>query len=155
MAVTFAEAGEWKTAENYLDKLRALNESKKPKLVVVALDAAFSQGTIDYTVNLADRMRYDVLAINVRHSRGCQRIIHGKSTKHLSVESRESFQSLVEKTSKHNIRCECLVSVEDIRLLLHKVRRMIKRIEILLVQTDRAKNLSLQLDIPVFQIAST
>lgn len=155
IAVTFAEAGEWKTAESYLDQLKTLNESKKPKLMVIALDSDFSQGTIDYAVNLADRMKFDVLAVNLLDSQGRRQLSQRQTKRIISSSSKQIFSSLIEKAKEQSIHCECIVAVDDIRLLLRKIRRMIRRIEILLVQTSNTQEFFLNLDIPVYQVAAS
>ena len=155
IAVTFAEAGEWKIAESYLDQLKNLNESKKPKLMVIAMNSDFSQGTIDYTVNLADRMKFDVLAVNLLGARECKQISRSNREKEFCADSKDRFESLINSTKERSIQCECIIAADDIRLVIKKIRRLIKRIEILLVQIGAEQKFSLNLDIPVYQVAST
>lgn len=145
MAITYAEAGEWKTSEDYLGKISELNKSRKPKMVVVALDSDFTDGTIDYSVNLADRMNYDVLAMNIRQP---------ESDGLLTTKSREVFSSLIEKAHESNIHCEMLLAAEDIRTLIRKILKILKHVELVLIQENKGRKISLNLDIPVYKIVS-
>ncbi|MBU2513397.1 hypothetical protein KJ966_18815 [bacterium] len=152
IAITYAEAGEWKTAENYLDKIERLNESKNPKMMVVALDSEFSSETIEYAVNLADRMHYDVLAVNAMpRSLGFSLFQRRKNTL-LQKKAKEFFCSLAEKTQQYRIRCESIVILNDFRSQIKKLLSQIRQIEFVLVQVKKDQNFSLNLGVPVFQI---
>jgi len=62
-AITFAEAGLHDTAR----ELVATEEMEKAKVLVVSNDDTFSKPVIDYAVGLAERMGYEILALNVNN----------------------------------------------------------------------------------------
>ena len=61
-AITFAEAGQHDYAEDVLMEVQEKEESKK--LVVVGKESTFSQEIIDYAIDMAERMSYEIVALN-------------------------------------------------------------------------------------------
>lgn len=61
-AITFAEAGE---SEHALELLQEQPESKETaKLIVVGQEGTFSREMIDYALDMAKRMSYEIVALN-------------------------------------------------------------------------------------------
>lgn len=61
-AITFAQAGE---AEYAMAAVADKKEERKPeKLLVVGRESTFSQEIIDYAIEMAQRMSYEILALN-------------------------------------------------------------------------------------------
>ena len=61
-AITFAEAGE---AEYAMETMAEQKEEHTPtKLLVLGRESAFSQEIIDYALEMAQRMSYEILALN-------------------------------------------------------------------------------------------
>jgi hypothetical protein len=61
-AITFAEAGQQSHAEDLLQEPQTMEESRK--LVVVGRESAFSKEIIDYGIEMAERMSYEIVALN-------------------------------------------------------------------------------------------
>ena len=61
-AITFAEAGEDVAAGEKFQEAKAVEESRK--LVVVGRESVFSQEIIDYAIDMAERMSYEIVALN-------------------------------------------------------------------------------------------
>jgi hypothetical protein len=60
-AITFAEAGE-AAVEDGVQEVTPVEESRK--LVVVGRESIFSQEIIDYAIDMAERMSYEIVALN-------------------------------------------------------------------------------------------
>ena len=151
MAVTYAEAGEWDIAADYMAKIDKLNQSKKPKMMVVALDSEFSSDTVEYSVNFAERMQYDLLAVNAvkqAKQRSLQRMSHKQLTKKL----KHIFSSMVERAQASKIPCETFITINDLRSQIRQLIKRVKRVELVLVQVKKGQQISLNLEIPVYQI---
>jgi hypothetical protein len=154
VAVTYAEAGEWGTAEDYLKKIEALNKSSNPKMLVVALDKEFTSETIEYTINLAERMHFDLLAVNALQPSKHRSLFKGRKNSRLKDGMKHLFSSLVEKAQVSNIHCETIVTLKDFRIQIRNLLKQIRRVELVLVQVDQDQEISLNLGVPVFQIAA-
>lgn len=61
-AITFAEAGE---SEYAMETMAEQREEQEPtKLLVMGRESAFSKEIIDYAIEMAQRMSYEILALN-------------------------------------------------------------------------------------------
>ncbi len=151
MAVTFAEAGEWKTAEEYLDKIEKLNQRKTAKIVVIAMDSILLPETVEYTVNLAERMNCDVLAVDGRqvHKSGSS-FLKKKEKQRDTV--KDIFNSLLEKAHVRKIYCETVIAGCDIRSQVMYLLKRIRQVELILVQLQKGQNFSLNSSIPVYKV---
>jgi len=61
-AITFAEAGQQEYAEDVLQETKAAKESRK--LMVVGRESTFSREIIDYAIDMAEKMSYEIVALN-------------------------------------------------------------------------------------------
>jgi len=61
-SITFAEAGQQTYAENVLQESKAVEESRK--LLVVGRESIFSREIIDFALDMAERMSYEIVALN-------------------------------------------------------------------------------------------
>ena len=61
-AVTFAEAGEQASAQEALQTEPVKEEPRR--LVVIGRESVFSQEIIDYALEMAERMSYEIIALN-------------------------------------------------------------------------------------------
>jgi len=61
-AITFAEAGQEESAQRL--RREELVEDRPGKLLVVGRESAFSREVIDYALEMAQRMSYEILALN-------------------------------------------------------------------------------------------
>jgi len=61
-AITFAEAGQQEHAQRLLQEKEV--EERPPKLLVMGRESTFSREVIDYALEMAQRMSYEILALN-------------------------------------------------------------------------------------------
>jgi hypothetical protein len=152
IAVTYAEVGEWGIAEDYLEKIEQLNSSKNPKIVVVAVDSEISAETAEYTVNLAERMHYDLLAVDAIQPARSAKLFGSSHGDDVGDKAKRIFNSLVEKAQASKIRFETIIAVSDFRSQIRQLLKLIRRVELVFIQVEKGKKLSLNLNVPVYQI---
>jgi len=155
MAVAFAEVGEWKTAEQILDELKPLNENGHPKLLFVTAADAFANSSIHYAVNLASRLKFDLLAMKVFQPSALKHFplrSRRREIERCLAVSRESMSLLREKTLENNVRCDHAVLCEDLGTTIRKVSQIIRRIEVIVIQMQQNERLTLDLAVPVFRV---
>ncbi len=155
MAVAFAEAGEWKTAEQFMEELNFSTNNTTPKMLFASADREFSPNVIEYAVSLAARLKLDILALNIfQPSTG-----YSRTAGSVDSNSRKRFQQLLEmqnllqeKTRELGIRCDQAVLMDDMRTTIAKVSRLIRRIELVIIQRNQDKGHALNLNIPVYMV---
>ena len=62
-AVTFAEAGQQEYAQETLQIVEPVKQEPR-RLVVIGRESVFSQEIIDYAIEMAERMSYEIIALN-------------------------------------------------------------------------------------------
>ncbi|MFH2129622.1 MAG: hypothetical protein ABIK68_04550 [bacterium] len=156
MAVAFAEAGEWKTATQLLDDWQSETASTNPKLLFAAADEGFSSSVIDYTVNLAARLKFDILALNFFQpgfgKTGLQNYSEKFSGKRFA-RSKEMQALLRERSQELGIHCEQALLKDDMRTTITKVHKLIRRIELVIIQRNQNGDPYLNLGIPVYLVS--
>jgi hypothetical protein len=155
MATAFAEEGSWKTAEQLMDELNISLGRSQPKLLFASVDQGFSPNVIDYTVNLAERMKLDILAVNIfqpgrAHSRIGNQISQGdkKQLQHLL----DMQNLLMSKAKEMDLRCNQALLKGNLRTAIGKFSRMIRRIELVIIQRNWDKDPLFKLDVPVYMV---
>jgi hypothetical protein len=93
-AVAFAEAGEHEHAERLFQADVA--EEKVGKLLVVGREATFSREVIDYALDMAKRLSYEILALNTAALSGETFRLFSSSQRKLS----QGFRALSEKNAR-------------------------------------------------------
>lgn len=63
-AVTFAEAGEQEHVKTLFRADADVAQEKAGKLLVVGREGTFSREVIDYAIEMAQRLHYEILALN-------------------------------------------------------------------------------------------
>ena len=137
-AITFAEAGQ----QDYAQELIRREDMEGSKILVVGHEGTFSKPLIDYSVGMAERMSYEILALN------CSSI--GKNpTKFLSpfkekinqdFESgaKKGFEPLCKKAKEKSIRCTHIVKFGDLNDCIKEIHKEIRRIEFVLTEPEAA-----------------
>jgi len=93
-AITFAESGDHHHAERFFEP--DISEEKAGKLLVVGRESSFSQEVVDYALDMAQRLSYEILALNTAPL-SCETFkIFSSSQKKLC----EDFRSLAEDNVK-------------------------------------------------------
>ena len=93
-AITFAEAGDQEHAQRLFQEREV--EERPPKLLVVGRESTFSREVVDYALEMAQRMSYEILALNTAPL-SCETFkIFSSSQKKLC----QDFQTLAEDNVK-------------------------------------------------------
>jgi hypothetical protein len=93
-AITFAEAGRQEHAQRLFQEKEV--EKRPPKLLVMGRESTFSREVIDYALEMAQRMSYEILALNTAPL-SCETFkIFSSSQKKLC----QDFQTLAEENVK-------------------------------------------------------
>lgn len=156
MAVAFAEAGEWKTAEQLMSELKHSTLSMQPKMLFASADHEFSPTVIEYAVNLASRMKLDILALNIFHPESDTFICsHGKSSnwKKRSRKFIEMQELLQKKAGELDIHCNQALLKDDMRNAITRISQFIRRVEVIIIQQNQERDPFLKLNIPVYLVA--
>jgi hypothetical protein len=94
-AVTFAEAGEHEHVKTLFYADADVAEEKAGKLLVVGREGTFSREIMDYALDMAQRLHYEILALNTAALSGETFRLFSSSHKKLS----EDFRELSEKNA--------------------------------------------------------
>jgi hypothetical protein len=152
-AISFAEAGQQDYAQEIIQK----EVMEKPKILVVGHEDTFSIPLIDYSVGLAERMGYEIIALSCSS-------IGGSSTKFLSpfrekiskdFESgaKKGFEALQKKTQEQGIPCTHLCKFGDLNDCIKQIHKEVRRIEFVLTEPEEdAKREGFTQAIPVFSM---
>ncbi len=92
-AITFAEAGESDYAMETMTEQR--EEQEPTKLLVMGRESTFSKEIIDYALEMAQRMSYEILALNTAHL-SCETFKLFSSSRNQVC---EEFKSMSEKSA--------------------------------------------------------
>ncbi|MBW1858775.1 MAG: hypothetical protein JRI70_01555 [Deltaproteobacteria bacterium] len=95
-AVTFAEAGEQEHVKTLFQADADVAEERAGKLLVVGREGTFSREVIDYALDMAQRLHYEILALNTAALSGETFRLFSSSHKKLS----EDFRELSEKNAR-------------------------------------------------------
>jgi hypothetical protein len=131
---------------------------ERPKILVVGTEDRFPECVMEYSVHLAERLHYDLVAMNVatlwpgaKPSAQQERLLATFSRR--AAEAAEAFRV---KASRQGIRCEHLVKFEELGSAVAELHRRIKRIELVITDSEANKEeVSAELTIPVFSITPT
>jgi predicted alpha/beta-fold hydrolase len=96
-AVTFAEAGEQEHVKELFQADVEVAEERAGKLLVVGREGTFSKEIMDYALDMAQRLHYEILALNTAALSGETFRLFSASHKKLS----EDFRELAEKNAQH------------------------------------------------------
>jgi predicted alpha/beta-fold hydrolase len=95
-AVAFAEAGEQEHAKTLFHAEADVAEERAGRLLVVGREGTFSREVIDYAIEMAQRLSYEILALNTAALSGETFRLFSSSHRKLS----EDFRALSEKNAR-------------------------------------------------------
>lgn len=137
------------------EKLRIPGEPRK--ILVVAQGEAFDPDEIDYTVNLAERLGYDIIALNVgtpppRSSRFYQ--VLGKPWREAFVKRASAAAARFQaQAAKKGVRCRQMVKFGDLNKAVEELNQEVKRIEFMITEPQFNKQeVTAQVTLPVFSL---
>ncbi len=149
MAITFAEAGAPEQA------VEVMRQYGKRKILVVSQEDAFTEAVMEYATQLAERMSYDLIALNV----GAATSEKGLSAyqQHMQEEfqgrAAKAAQVLEQKAAAKNIRLTHVVKFGGVANAVAAMNREYRRIEMLITDSRTQKEeLPARLNLPVFSL---
>lgn len=155
-AITFAEAGLHETAR----ELIAAEEVEKAKVLVVGNGDSFGNPVVDYTVGLAERMGYDIIALNVNPPPAHFSKVLGSHGDRLLY---EAFKSKCEQgvvafraaCQDKGVALTHLVKLGDVDACVKQVHEEVRRVEFVITEPESYPEAEHgRVAIPVFCMAS-
>jgi len=136
-AITFAEAGLHETAR----ELMAAEEVEKAKVLVVGNGDSFGNPVVDYTVGLAERMGYEIIALNVNPPPAHFSKVLGSHGDRLLY---EAFKSKCEQgvaafraaSQDKGIALTHLVKLGDVDECVKEVHQQVRRVEFVITEPE-------------------
>lgn len=126
-AITFAESGEHNEARRILKDY--LEEPKK--ILIVENDRFFSRSVMDYVIGLAERMGFEIVALNIIPLGPGTNENFEIITKGFMAAHKHQFLYFSNKCKQLNIRLRHLIKIGNAESCIKEVEREIKRIEFL------------------------
>jgi len=149
MAISFAEAGAPDQA------VEVMRQYGKRKILVVTLEDAFTESVIDYAMGLAERLGYELIAVNVGAASS------DKVVSAYQEHMREEFQTraaqaaapLAEKAAARHIGFTHEVKFGDVAQAVAAIKREYRRIELMITDSRTQKEvLPARVNLPVFSL---
>jgi hypothetical protein len=127
------------------------------KILVVGQGGALDPEVMDYAVNLAERLGYDLIALSVHTMLGQKGRFFAPYKYHLwekfARRVRDAGEALQKKAALRGVRLEQVVKFGDLKSAVAEVHRRSKRIEFVITQNGiKEKEVNGDLNIPVFSI---
>lgn len=132
-AITFAEAGEPSEALRLFDEYA----SEPKKVLLIEKDRFFSSPVINYAVGFAERMGYEIVALNII---GYDNLFKSLPDEKIIKEFKKRFGEQITLFSKickdRGISFHHLVKIGDFQNCIKEVKREIKRIEFVIYESE-------------------
>jgi hypothetical protein len=132
--------------------------AERPKILVALEQPHFPDCILDYTVHLAERLHYDILALHVGAVEDESTTSRQRTRLHDEYRKRttESADTLKRKASARGIHCEHLVRFGDLATAVGELHYAIKRIEFVITDSeDNKEDIFAEVTIPVFSVTPT
>ncbi|MDQ7032386.1 MAG: hypothetical protein Q9M37_06690 [Desulfonauticus sp.] len=140
-AITFAEAGDTKEVVNILHP-EGKQSNSKPVLLVIGNKANFSPDLINYSVEMAKRMNYKILALNslplTEHGMPVKESAKKELVKSFTEKSKQAFAQFAKEAQKHGLDIEHLVMFKDKEEAMYELKE--KHIPIEFVISDQERD---------------
>ncbi len=115
------------------------------KILVVANNGVFAETVINHCVQLAGRLGYDLAALSVDAQ--CE----GRAFENRSA---ESAKKLCERAVREGIHCSAMIRSGDIEFAVENAIHEIKRVEIVVVDSETSSESTLNISVPVVSVLS-
>ncbi|MDD5642272.1 MAG: universal stress protein [Syntrophales bacterium] len=127
------------------------------KILVVGKGETLDAEAIDYAVNLAERLGYDIIALSVNPTLGSKGRVFSPYKQLLrekfTQKAKAAGESLQKKLALKGINVEQLVKFGDVGQAVAEVNRQMKRIEFVITQDGvKETEVSGEINLPVFSI---
>ncbi len=115
------------------------------KILVIGINGVFSSNAVNHSVHLAERVRYDLVALSV-----------DLSCEGLAFEKRacESSAVLRSEALLKGIHCDHMVRSGDLDLVIGDFIREIKRVELVVIDSEAAVEMVRDISVPVVSVMS-
>ena len=152
-AMALAEAG----AHDLAQKAIVRDGMERPKILVVGREDIFTECVIDYAISLADRLGYDIIAMNVSTVMGHSGRFLSPFKMHLREEfemrANEAVEVLREKAVAKGIHCEHVVRFSTLNKAVEELHHEIRRIEFVITEPEiQPDHPGIEVSIPVFSM---
>jgi hypothetical protein len=149
MAVSFAEAGAPEQAR------QMVRQRGQRKILVVTREDAFTEPVMEYATSLAERMGYELIALNVGGS-ASDKAFSGYQ-QHMQEEFQQwaaaSFAVLQQKAAARNILATHVVKFGDVSAAVEDINREYRRVELMITDSRaREKEVAARVNLPVFSL---
>lgn len=147
MAVAFAEAGAQQEA------LALLQRRGSRKILVLGQEDTFSDAVMDYATLLAERLGYELVALNV----GTPAANVSPFGMHLQEEFQQKAQAaaalLEQKAARKNIPCTHVVKFGDVGKAVEEINQKYRRIELVITDSlSKREEVHARVNLPVFNL---
>jgi hypothetical protein len=115
------------------------------KILVVANKGFFAETVSNHCVQLAGRLRYDLAALSVDEQ------FEGRTFENRSG---ESAKKLCERAARNGIHCSVLIRSGDIAFAIEDAIHEIKRVEIVVVDSETSSESIRNISVPVVSVLS-
>ncbi len=149
MAVSFAEAG---APEQAREVMRQLG---KRKILVVTQEDAFTEPVMEYATSLAERMGYELIALNVGGSASDKAASGYQQHMREEFEQRAAaaFAVLQEKAAARNIPVTHVVKFGEVGAAVEDIKREYRRVELMITDSrSREDEVAARVNLPVFSL---
>jgi hypothetical protein len=132
-----------KSIEDSSDNQKAVRR----KILVIGNEDKFSEEVMDYTVHLAERLDYDILALNVSPT-----VWNGEAFKQRAM---ASAKALKHKALQRGIRSEHVVKFGDLGASVEELNLQTKRIEFVITDSGvNREEVGREVTVPLFSVVS-
>ena len=149
MAVSFAEAG---APEHALEVMR---QRGKRKILVVTQEDAFTEPVMEYATLLAERMGYELIALNVGGSATDKAASGYRQHMQEEYERRAAaaFAVLQQKAAARDIVVTHVVKFGDVSAAVEDINREYRRVELMITDSRaREEEVANKVNLPVFSL---
>lgn len=149
LAISFAEAGAPDQA------VEVMRQYGKRKILVVSQGAAFTESVIDYATVLAERLGYEIIALNVGTAPSDK--VVSTYQEHMRGEFQEraaqAAAPLAEKAAARHIGFTHVVKFGDVARAVEAIKREYRRIELMITDSRTKKEeVPARVNLPVFSL---
>jgi hypothetical protein len=149
MAISFAEAGAPEQA------VEVMQQYGRRKILVVSQEDAFTEAVMEYATVLAERLGYDLIALNVGVAPS-EKVTSGYQ-QHMQEEfqgrAAKAAAALEEKAAARNTRLTHVVKFGDVGQAVEAVNREYRRIELMITDyRTKKEELPARVNLPVFSL---
>lgn len=130
----------------------------RPKIMVAVEQTDLPDCVMDYTVHLAERLRYDIVAMHVGNLAPSSNLPPGPTPVQNQYlrRAKNAAEALKQKASQRGIHCEHVVRFGDLADAVGKLHQEFKRIEFVITDSEASKEqIYDEVTIPVFSVTPT